>query len=459
MELSIKELKVKRIHFIGIGGISMSALAQILRKNGCYVQGSDLSHNDETVILQRKKIKVYYEHKKENLKDIDVVVYSSAIHEDNEELKYARDNNLIILKRAELLGIIAKNYDIVISIAGSHGKTTTTAMIAEMFSKANLKPTIHIGGRDNYLKSNYKLGNKKFFITEACEYMDNYLYVKSDIAVVLNIDSDHLDYFKDLEGVKLSFEKFSKNIKEGGIVIANGDDKNMSSILNGQNVTTFGLNKKNEIYATNIKEYEPCKYSFDVVFCGAKLGNIKLNILGKHNIYNALVTILVGIACEIDFCYILNCIENFEGVERRCSYLGKLDGAVYFHDYAHHPKQIEKMIEVAKDYVERSKGKIITVFEPHTYSRTKYLLSDFAKSFVGSDILILCPVYSARELESDGKNSLDLSYECEKLLPRVEYYETFDEIINRLKKVAGSNDIVLVLGAGTIENLAKKISK
>lgn len=458
MDINLKALKNKRVHFIGIGGISMSALAQILKSNKIYVQGSDLSENDEVKILKKKKIVVFNEHKKENLQNVDVVVYSSAIHDDNEELKFAKNNNIIILKRAELLGIIANDYKYVISIAGSHGKTTATAMISEMFEKANLKPTIHIGGKDNYLKSNYKIGNKKYFITEACEYMDNYLYLKSDISVILNIDSDHLDYFKNIENVKLSFEKFAKNTKENGIIIASNDDNNSINILKNKQTTNYGINKHATLYAKNIKEYSPCKYSFDVIFCGYKLGNIKLNILGKHNIYNALATILVGIACKISFCEIVSSIENFSGVERRCESIGKLNGAEVYHDYAHHPKQIEKMIQVARDYVSKTGGKIVTIFEPHTYSRTKFLLDNFVSSLTKSDILILSPVYSARESELEGINSIELASVCEKFLNRVEYYETYSEIKIRLQKLAKEGDFILILGAGNIFKLGKLIN-
>lgn len=453
----IKDLKGKLVHFIGIGGISMSALAQILKRNGCIVQGSDLAANAETKILERKKIKIFHNHSADNLVGVDIVVYSSAIHEDNEELRFARENNLVIIKRAELLGIIARDYKVVISVAGSHGKTTTTAMIAEMFERAKLKPTIHIGGKDNYIKSNYKLGNKKYFITEACEYMDNFLYISSDIAIILNVDSDHLDYFKNLDRLKASFYKFSKNVRSGGAVIVNRDDPNLKEIQSGDNVTLFGLTSGSEIYAKNIKEYSPCRYSFDAYFCGAKLGNIKLPVFGKHNISNALVVILVGIACDIDFCEIVSSIENFSGVERRCEIVGSVSGALIIHDYAHHPRQIEKMMDVAKDYVRASGGKIITVFEPHTFSRTKYLLEDFAKSFEGSSIVLLAPVYSAREREEDGKNSKDLENKCLEYV-HAEFLGSYPEIEEKIKATARDGDIVMVLGAGTIEKLAKELS-
>ena len=345
----LKNLKQKKFHFIGIGGISMSALAQILKKNGYLVQGSDLVENDEVKILKKKGIMVFNSHSKNNIAGAEVVVYSSAIHDDNEELLYARMNNLIILKRAELLGLIADEFKSIIAVAGSHGKTTTTAMIAEIFIKANLKPTIHLGGRSNLINSNYKLGSKKFFITEACEYMDNYMYIKPDLSVILNIDSDHLDYFKTLDNIKISFEKFSKNIRNGGIIVINNDDVNTEKIRINEDNASFGIKNKSDIYARDIREYYPCKFSFNVYFCGVNLGKIKLNILGKHNIYNALASILVALSFEIDFSIIKEALESFTGVERRCEYIGKINEATVYHDYAHHPKKIEKMIKVAME--------------------------------------------------------------------------------------------------------------
>ncbi len=475
--LSIADLKGKRVHFAGIGGISMSALAQILERFGCYVQGSDLADNDEVKKLKKRNILVFDCHKSKNLYGIDVFVYSSAIHEDNDELKFAQTHRLVILKRAELLGIVASSYKTVISVAGSHGKTTATAMISEIFMRANLKPTLHIGGPLNSIHSNYKIGNKKFFITESCEYMDNFMFVKPDIAVVLNVDSDHLDYFKDLNGVKKSFLKFSQNLRQGGICFACTDDKNSEEICCGENVATFGFgsiakNKESkgaenlrvngnikeksvDLLAKNIKEYQPCKFSFDAYFCGCLLGNIRLNILGKHNIYNALASLLVSLACGIDFEISKEAIENFSGVERRCQIIGEKDDVLFIHDYAHHPVQIEKMIKVGRELAEKRGGKLVVVFEPHTFSRTKFLLEDFARSFVGSDHLIFAPVYSAREDESEGKNSLDLAVESERFNQSVEYFESYEEIKTRIEALASSHDVVMILGAGTIENLAR----
>ena len=452
----LKLLKGKKFHFIGIGGISMSALALMLKKSGYYVQGSDDSINAEVKKLARKKVRVFLGHSKNNVLGADVVVYSSAIHEGNPELDYAIKNKLIILKRAELLGMIAETYKTVIAVAGSHGKTTTTAMIAEIFENAGLKPTIHIGGRLRSINSNYKVGNKRYFITENCEYKDNFLHVRPDISIILNIDSDHLDYFGDLEKLKDSFFKYANGTRENGVNIIYDNDKNLNGIAGLENSVLFGGQKKSDIVAGNIHEYKPGYFSFDVIFEKCNLGNIKLNIIGIHNVFNAIASVFVGLICEIDFQVIKNALENFSGVERRCELVGEFNGAMIYHDYAHHPKQIEKMISVANN-LKGKDGKIITFFEPHTFSRTKFLLGEFAESLAKSDLVYLLPVYSARELESEGLNSEDLLIETRKFNKNSESLADYKNAIFKIRNECKKGDVVLILGAGNIEKLAKLI--
>ncbi|MBR3885893.1 MAG: UDP-N-acetylmuramate--L-alanine ligase [Clostridia bacterium] len=453
----LKLLKSKKFHFIGIGGISMSALALMLKKSGFYVQGSNDVLNDELKKLMKRKVRIFFGHSKSNVLGADVVVYSSAIHDDNPELMYARKNNLIIIKRAELLGIIAETYKTVIAVAGSHGKTTATAMIAEIFDRAGLKPTVHIGGKVNSFNSNYKIGNKKYFITENCEYKDNFLFVKPDISVILNIDSDHLDYFENLENVKLSFLKYAQNIRENGLVIACKNDENSREILDLENCVSFGFGRrKSDVFAANIKEYKKGYYSFDVMIDEFFLGKIKLSVFGKHNVFNALAAIFVGLICDIDFEVIKDSIENFSGVERRGEFVGEIGGVKIYHDYAHHPKQIEKMISVANE-LKCDSGRVITIFEPHTYSRTKFLLKDFAKSFSKSNLVIFAPVYSAREDKSEGLSSLELCNETKKFVDNSRVFNSYKDIVLTIKNECKKDDIVLVLGAGNIEKLAKML--
>lgn len=453
-KFNLKDLKNKKFHFIGIGGISMSALAFLLNSNGFYVQGSDEVEGEEVKKLTEKNIKVFIGHDENNVYGVDIVVVSSAIHEDNPEYQFAIKNGLQILGRAELLGMIASGYEKVIAIAGSHGKTTATAMIGEVFNQAGLNPTLHLGGVLKSIGANYLIGGNEFFITENCEYKDNFLHVEPDISVILNIDRDHLDYFGDLNGVKRSFFRYAQNTKNGGINVVCGDDKNSKELFGFENSIKFGLGSKNQIHAKNIVEYRAGFYSFDVIFEKCCLGNFKLNVVGRHNILNALACVFVCIVSGIGFEIIKNGIEKFSGVKRRCEWVGKVNGADVFHDYAHHPKQIEKMIKVATSCKSKN-GKVLVVFEPHTYSRTKYLLKDFAKSFCGSDMVILAPVYSAREQESDGLSSKDLLLETKKYVKISLEIDKYNEIEKMIKNVAKKGDVVMILGAGTIEKLSK----
>lgn len=450
----LEDFKSKRFYFVGIGGISMSAMAFFLHQKGFAVSGSDLAKNDEVVKLQRAGIIVFNSHKKENIKGSNVVVFSSAIGEDNEEILEAKKQNLIIMKRAELLGIIARCYETVIAVAGSHGKTTASGMLVETLKCAKLNPSYHIGGvlQDN--NSNYSIASNKYFVVEACEYKDNFLFLKPDYALVLNIDSDHLDYFKDLDGVKNSFLKFAKLVQNPKNVIANADDKNSALILKFS--STFGVKNNADVMAKDIQEYRPGYYSFNVLYGSKNLGKIKLNILGKHNILNALAVIQIALKLGIDFDVAKVGIENYKGVKRRCEFIGRVNGAEVYHDYAHHPKQIEKMILTFKKIERQKKGRVIVVFEPHTYSRTKFLFDDFVFSLSLADIVVLAPVYSARELPEMGYNSLKL-YDALKSKNKSVYFgKTYDEIKLEVERQAEKSDTVLVLGAGTIENLAYK---
>ena len=455
----IGDLKGKVVHFVGIGGISMSALALMLKRDKIFVQGSDDCLNGEVEKLIKKGVTVFVGHDEKNVQDADVVVYSSAIANDNPELIYARRNNLLIIKRAELLGMIARSYKYVVSIAGSHGKTTASAMIAETMQLAGLKPTVHIGGVSNRFKSNYKIGNKKYFVTESCEYKDNYLYMNPDVSIILNIDADHLDYFKNLQGVKDSFLNFAKNTKSGGVNVICADDENSGHLMSLDNVVSFGCLKGANVQARNIREYKPCYYCFDAYLSGYKLGNIKLNVLGKHNVYNALASLVVALAFEIDFSVAKSAIENFAGVKRRCQKITDKDGVQIYHDYAHHPKQIEEMIAVGRQLCKNDNGRVVVVFEPHTYSRTKFLINEFVDALGKADKVFLAPVYSARESATEGFDSLKLSNELKKTNNSVEYLESYKEIFESAKSFASQGDVVLVLGAGTIFKLADMFLK
>ncbi len=456
-KISINDLKNKRVHFVGVGGISMSGLAQMLNSFGVYVQGSNECENDETLRLKSLGLKIFLQHKKENLKNIDAVVYSSAISDDNEELVFARTNGLQVFKRAQLLGVLAEGYECVISVAGSHGKTTTAAMISDIFLNAKLDPTLHLGGVLKSIDSSVRIGGKRFFITESCEYKNNYLYLHPNLSVILNIDADHLDFFGDLQGVKESFFKFSKNTKRGGLNIVNSDDENINDIKKSAKSVTFGLKNANTL-ANNIKNDKNGYFAFDVIFEDFILGNVKLGLIGKHNIYNALAAIMVGVLCEIDFEIIKNSIENFAGTKRRCDYVCEKKGVRFYQDYAHHPKQIIEMIKSFKLLLKQNK-KLFVVFEPHTFSRTKFLIDEFAIAFDDADYVLLAPVYSARENEGDGFSSEVLKREIQKRNKNVKLFDDYNQIKKDLFLTTNKGDVVLILGAGSIEKLAMMIKE
>ena len=285
------------------------------------------------------------------------------------------------------------------------------------------------------------------------------MFIEPDISLILNIDEDHLDYFKNLDGVKLSFLKYAEKTKAGGVLIACQDDENSAELLKREESVSFGIDKKADIRAANIKEYKPSYFAFDVIFAKYKLGEIRLNIAGRHNVYNALAVVLVGIGCGIDFCDIKKSIECFSGVKRRCEFISDSAGFSVFHDYAHHPKQIQCMIGAARKLVDNKEGKVIAVFEPHTYSRTKFLIKEFSASFKQADNVIFAPVYSAREHPTEGYDSLKLFNETKKFNDNVEYLESYDEIYKRIFEIAKKGDVVMILGAGSIEMLAAKFKQ
>lgn len=452
--LNFDEFRGRCVHFVGIGGISMSALAQILFKSGVKVQGSDISNNEEVKTLRALGIQVFLEHSAKNLEGVDIVVYSSAIHENNIEFVTAKKLGLTLLKRAELLGSVTERFGRVVAVSGSHGKTTASAMISEILLRAGLDLSLHIGGRMLAIDSNYRLGGDELFVTEACEYEDNFLHIHPDVAVILNIDSDHLDYFGKLSGVKKSFDKFCAGIRRGGVLFVCADDPNCKHLLGRENVTGFGFGRRAELRAVNEHVYDAGKFEFDLLFMGAKLGRVRLNVIGRHNIYNALAAILVALLFDIDFEVFAGALFEFKGTLRRSQVLGRAFGALAMHDYAHHPRQIESMICSAKNLPHK---KIVVVFEPHTYSRTKFLLKDFAKSFRTADVLILLPAYSARESRNAGVDSDTLLRHAKKYVKTAMLAADYYDALALLKEYCSEGDILLVLGAGSIEKLADMI--
>lgn len=437
-----------RVHFVGIGGISMSGLALYLIKNGYDVSGSDISQSAETDMLARAGAKIYIGHNKENIAGAEAVIYNSAISEENEELKFARENKKFILTRAELLGLIGKNFKKVLAVCGSHGKTTATCMLTYAFVYNRMSPTSHIGGSDMIFK-NFLFGGEEYFITEACEYKGNFLKLSPSCVVLLNIDYDHSDYFKNIEHVQKIYKEFVE--KASDTLIINADDY-YASQLRIKNKITFAINNPADYVAKEIKEKNGV-FSFNVYERGKKQGRIKLGILGKHNIYNALAAFAAARYYGLESKKIIEGLSAYRGIARRSEKLGFLNGAVCYADYAHHPKEIAASIESFKIL---KRKKIYVVFQPHTYSRTKMLINEFVSCFNMPVEVIIYKTYAARE-KYDEEGSAFYLYKKLSELKKCYYHDDMLSLKKFLCENAGRNDLILFLGAGDIYFLAKNI--
>lgn len=431
-----------RVFFIGIGGISMSGLAKLILSMGAKVSGSDVGKtNPEIAKLRTMGVNVYENHDAGNISnDIDLVVYNFAIKEDNPEYLRAKMLGLEILSRAEFLGVIASSYRHVISVAGTHGKTTTTAMIGEIFTKAELNPTIHIGGVSNNLMTNTVIGGRDYFIVEACEYHGGFDYLNSDYGVILNIDADHLDYYGNLDAIHRAFGNFAKKSKT--VVLGEHVEIEHPSVLR------IGR----EIYAKNIR-YSNYGFDYDVYIKDKFWSAVRLNAIGKHNVSNSLYAIMVSILCGVPKDKIVSGISGFNGVERRNEVIGRSNGVPIVIDYAHHPTEIVASINGIKNVASAP----LIIFQPHTYSRTLALFDDFVKVFKGEENLIAFQTYPAREKEIIGGRAEDLSG----ALPKAKYVESLEILLNDINECTMVNncDMVLVLGAGDLAEKLKIIYK
>ncbi len=452
--------KINKIYFIGVGGISLSALAILMNDYNFEVSGSDNVKSYITENLKQKNIKVFYKHKASNIKSFkpDLVVYSNAINNDNVELSYAIKNKIQSLNRAEFISKILPYFKNVITISGCHGKTTTTSLIAEIFLKAELNPSIHIGGESVNLKSNYNKGNNNYLILEACEYKKSFLKFKSKLGVILNIEEDHPDCYKNLDEINKTFFDYS-NICENLVINANyinnfnqfikNEDKflldNKLNHSNFNNKICFKLNN-DYFFAKNIRKLNNGGYSFEVLKNELSFGRFKLNIFGKHNIYNVLASVSVADFFGINLNIIKQAISEFKGIKRRFE---KVENATFnaIFDYAHHPTEILNLINEVKSL----NMPIICVFQPHTYSRTKKYFNDFLTSFQGVYQTIFYKTYSAREKVIKGAESKDL-YLALKEKQTCYYYNSFNKIKKHLKKYAKPTCLVLFVGAGDIYN-------
>ncbi len=447
--MSFDFIKNKKVHFIGIGGISMSALAEILLEKGSNVSGSDIKTSPATEKLKSKGAKIYIGQVSENIKpDIDLVIYTAAIQKNNEEFLKAKALNIPLMSRAELLGHIMKGHKYNVAIAGTHGKTTTTSMLSCITLKADLDPTILVGGNLDNINGNVRIGNSPYFITEACEYKGSFLKFFPSIGVILNIDADHLDYYKDIDDIQNAFIKFAKLIPEEGYLVCCADDARMKNVISNVNcnILTYGINA-GDITAKNICLDEKSCASFEIYKNDVKISSLHLSVPGKHNILNALASTAVSLILNISPYNIKMGLENFKGTHRRFELKGKKEGITVIDDYAHHPTEIKATLNAAINYPHK---RIICVFQPHTFSRTISLFKEFTEAFDNVDELILANIYPAREKDTGKVSSAMLAKEIAKRGINCTNITDFKSIVDYLKTDLKDGDLLLTVGAGDV---------
>ena len=452
--IEIEDLKpYKHIHLIGIGGVSMSGIAEILHACGFIVTGSDASQSENTDRLIKNHIPVKIGHDLENLEKANLVVYSAAIKKDDVELVRAKELNIPIIERGTFLGILTKSFKNTICVSGTHGKTTTTSMISLCFLEAGKDPSIQVGAYLKQLDANYRVGKSDYFIIEACEYVESYLKLFPKVEVILNIDNDHLDYFGSLENIVTSFSNYIKLIPDDGLLVINWDDDNCRKIAKYTNakVLTYGIKNENANFvARNIVFNNNGFPTFDVYYNNTFYKTITLSIPGMHNVMNALACIAVCYNYGLEREDIKNALLKYTGAHRRFEYKGSFNDVNVYDDYGHHPTEI---IATSNALKQKKYNKSWVIFQPHTYSRTKNLLNDFAKALINFDNIIVTDIYAARESNTYNISSKDLVDRITSLGRKALYIQDFDKIVKYIKENAKPGDIVLTLGAGTVTNI------
>lgn len=449
----------KRIHFIGIGGISMSGIAEILHTKGSIITGSDMQMSKTVKYLIDKGIKIVIGEDENLINDADIVVYTAAISEDNKELMKAKELHKEMYERAKFLGLMTKDYENVLCISGTHGKSTTTGMVASCFLEDGKNPTIQIGAILPKINSNYYVGDNKYFIMEACEYVDSFLSFFPTSEIILNIDDDHLDYFKNMDNVKNSFTKYMNLLPENGNLIINADDENIKSLELPKNVNilTYGINSDADVMAKNITFDNLGHPEFDIYYNNNLYIHIHLSVLGNHNIYNALATTCMCIMYNISKDANIKGLNEYVGVERRFEFIGTYkDNILVYDDYAHHPTEIKSTLNSAKSIKCHQN---YAIFQSHTYSRTKEHLEEFAEVLKEFDNIIIAPIYPAREINIYNVKEEDLVNLIKPYNNNVVYINSFDKIVTYLKDNLQENDLVLTIGAGPVNEVGLKLLK
>lgn len=427
-------------HLVGIGGVSMRPLGLVLRSQGLVISGSDMNASVSTDELMKHGIDVHIGHQASNIEGANCLIRTAAAHNDNPEIAAARALGIPVFERAQAWGVIMRNYPNAICVAGTHGKTTTTSMITQIFMEAKKDPTVMIGGTLPLIQAGHRVGTGDTIILESCEYCNSFLNFYPTVALILNIEADHLDFFKDLKDIQNSFRKFAMLVPEDGKIIANGDDRNTMDALNGLPCVTFGLNPTNSIYGANFsKDWS----KFDVYCQGQLYANVQLAVVGRHNALNAIAACAAAYHAGLPGAVVERALARFSGAGRRMELKGTYHGAKVYDDYAHHPSELHALLTAARamDY-----RRVICAFQPHTYTRTHALFDDFVRELRLADVAILTDIYAARERNLIGISSKQIADQ----VPNAVYCPSLQDVTAYLREIAQEGDLILTVGAGDI---------
>lgn len=428
----------RHVHLVGIGGVSMRPLGLVLKGMGMEVTGSDMSASVSTKELEAQGIPVAIGHHAENIEGAECIIRTAAAHNDNPEIAAARAAGIPVFERAQAWGEIMKSYKNAVCISGTHGKTTTTSMMTHILMEANLDPTVMIGGYLPLLHAGHRVGHGDTIVLESCEYCDSFLNFFPTLAVVLNVEADHLDYFKDLADIQKSFHKFASLATFG--VVANGDDPHTVQAMEGIDYVSFGMKEANRIHAANMC---PDWRHFDVICDGEFYCHLDMGVLGRHNAFNALAAAAAAWMMGIPGEAVSHGIQSFHGAGRRMEFKGKFHGADVYDDYAHHPDEVAATLDALRSMGDH---RIVLAFQPHTYTRTKALFDDFVRELKKADVVVLAEIYAARERNTIGISSADLAAK----IPGAVYCETLPEVTAYLRENVREGDVVITMGAGDI---------
>ena len=445
------------IYFVGIGGISMSGLAEILLSEGFRISGSDMKESPLTDKLSSLGAAIYYGQKVSHIDEtVDLVVYTAAIHEDNPEYIAMTTLGIPSLTRAQLLGQLMRNYKLPIAVSGTHGKTTTTSMVAEVLLASDTDPTLSIGGILKSIEGNIRVGKSPYFVTEACEYTNSFLSFFPKIGIILNVEEDHMDFFKDIHEIVDSFHKFAKLLPTDGTLIINDEIEHIETIVNSLNcqVLRYGFTSDCDYYAADISYDELGHGMYTLVRKNAPSCKVILGVPGLHNISNSLAAFALSDLLQLPEKNTLKALKTFSGTDRRFEYKGQIGGITIIDDYAHHPTEITATLTAAKNFPHNT---LWCIFQPHTYTRTKAFLKEFALSLSAADKIILAPIYAARETDTLGISSVTLKEEIEKLGKECLHFDTFDEIENFLLQNSINGDLLITMGAGDIVKVGENL--